>query len=203
MGPKVSLEIPANQVTALLGHNGAGKTTLMSIITGLFPPSDGDILIDGLSVRTATSEIHSKIGLCPQFNVLWPALTVNEHLVFSAGLHGISSTEAESEICRLLELLNLGDKRYTRSAALSGGMKRKLSVAMAYMGDPSCVILDEPTAGMVTISATVMLPLPTVWRLIRGMLGVGSKRASAHLGRHTSAAERAIDATKHSPHGRG
>lgn len=151
-GPKalksVRFSCAESHVTALLGHNGAGKTTLMSVITGLFPPSDGDVLVAGISVRTNPAEVHSRIGLCPQYNVLWDKLTVDEHLTFSAGLHGVSRVDADAEIRDLLRALNLTDKQHTLASALSGGMKRKLSIAMAYTGGPQCVILDEPTAGM-------------------------------------------------------
>ena len=144
----VSFQMARDKISTLLGHNGAGKTTLMHILTGLFPPTSGSAHIDGYSVTDEIDQIHQRLGLCPQYNVLWDALTVNEHLLFSARLHEVSAADAEVEIVDLLSSLGLEDKRHALSSSLSGGMKRKLSVAMAYMGNPTIVILDEPTAGM-------------------------------------------------------
>ena len=144
----VSFVAEPHQVTGLLGHNGAGKSTMMSIIAGLFPPTSGTAYVDGYSIRNEIDDVHQRLGICMQSNCLWPTLTVNEHLQFCGALRGLEQRLVEEETTVLLSALKLLDKRHTKSSVLSGGMKRKLSVAMAFFGKPSVVILDEPTAGM-------------------------------------------------------
>lgn len=144
----LSLSLYKNQITVLLGHNGAGKTTAMSILTGLFPPTSGDMYINGFSVRTDTKKARESVGLCPQHNVLFDELTVDEHLRFFSSIKGQSYADTELEIGSLLLKFDLLHKRYVLSKDLSGGMKRKLSMANALIGGSKIVILDEPTAGM-------------------------------------------------------
>lgn len=131
----LSLDLYGNQITVLLGHNGAGKTTTMNILTGLFPPTHGDIYINGHSVRTNTRKARKGVGLCPQHNVLFDDLTVEEHLQFFAMLK--SSTSSNSEVEELLAKLDLTVKTRTLAKELSGGMKRKLSLANAMVGGSS------------------------------------------------------------------
>lgn len=135
-------------ITALLGHNGAGKTTTMSILTGLFPPSTGTAYINGLDIRTSMDQIRKSLGICPQYNVLFDRLTVREHLWFCAKLKNIPEDRIDEEIKSYLKDIGLEDKEKTYSMNLSGGMKRKLSVVMSFIGGSKVVILDEPTAGM-------------------------------------------------------
>ena len=122
----LSLNMYEGQITALLGHNGAGKTTTMSVLTGLFPPTSGTALISGNSVTKDINLIRRSLGICPQHNVLFEKLTVWEHLLFFALLKGMSKREAKFEAGRMLEDLNLQDKKSCRVCHLSGGMKRKL-----------------------------------------------------------------------------
>ncbi|XP_019855200.1 PREDICTED: ATP-binding cassette sub-family A member 3-like [Amphimedon queenslandica] len=145
---RLSLKMYKGQITALLGHNGAGKTTTMSILTGLFPPTSGGAYINGLSVVSDIDIIRRNLGICPQHNVLFDRLTVSEHLHFFARLKGAPSTGISSEVDTLIDDLLLKDKRRVKSMNLSGGMKRKLSVAIALVGGSEVVILDEPTSGM-------------------------------------------------------
>ncbi|KAK7916255.1 hypothetical protein WMY93_012016 [Mugilogobius chulae] len=126
------------QITSFLGHNGAGKTTTMSILTGLFPPTSGTAYILGRDIRTDLSAIRQSLGVCPQHNVLFSMLTVEEHIWFYARLKGLSEGQVKG----------LPHKRSARTSALSGGMQRKLSVALAFVGGAKVVILDEPTAGV-------------------------------------------------------
>lgn len=144
----LSLKMFKGQITALLGHNGAGKTTTLSILTGLFPPSCGDATLGGRSILTDMDSIRDSLGLCPQHNVLFDRLTVKEHLEFFAALKGTPKGKAVEEIRQLLSDIQLLDKADERSATLSGGMKRKLSCAVALVGGSETVILDEPTSGM-------------------------------------------------------
>ncbi|KAM3612690.1 uncharacterized protein V6R79_012850 [Siganus canaliculatus] len=136
------------QITSFLGHNGAGKTTTMSILTGLFPPTSGTAYILGRDIRTELSAIRQSLGVCPQHNVLFSMLTVEEHIWFYGRLKGLSEQQVKSEIEQILQDTGLPHKRRSRTSALSGGMQRKLSVALAFVGGSKVVILDEPTAGV-------------------------------------------------------
>ncbi|TMS01206.1 ATP-binding cassette sub-family A member 1 [Larimichthys crocea] len=136
------------QITSFLGHNGAGKTTTMSILTGLFPPTSGTAYILGRDIRTELSAIRQSLGVCPQHNVLFSMLTVEEHIWFYGRLKGLSEQQVKGEIEHILQDTGLPHKRTSRTSALSGGMQRKLSVALAFVGGSKVVILDEPTAGV-------------------------------------------------------
>ncbi|XP_012989040.1 phospholipid-transporting ATPase ABCA1b isoform X2 [Esox lucius] len=136
------------QITSFLGHNGAGKTTTMSILTGLFPPTSGTAYIMGKDIRSELSAIRQSLGVCPQHNVLFSMLTVEEHIWFYARLKGLSEEQVKPEIEQILKDTGLPHKRTSRSSTLSGGMQRKLSVALAFVGGSKVVILDEPTAGV-------------------------------------------------------
>uniref|UniRef100_A0AAV2KFT7 ABC transporter domain-containing protein n=1 Tax=Knipowitschia caucasica TaxID=637954 RepID=A0AAV2KFT7_KNICA len=136
------------QITSFLGHNGAGKTTTMSILTGLFPPTSGTAYILGRDIKSDLSAIRQSLGVCPQHNVLFSMLTVEEHIWFYARLKGLSEAQVKSEMEQILKDTGLPHKRTARTSALSGGMQRKLSVALAFVGGAKVVILDEPTAGV-------------------------------------------------------
>uniref|UniRef100_W5LI09 ATP binding cassette subfamily A member 3 n=1 Tax=Astyanax mexicanus TaxID=7994 RepID=W5LI09_ASTMX len=136
------------QITVLLGHNGAGKTTTLSMLTGLFPPSSGRAYINGYDICQDMALIRRSLGLCPQHDVLFDNLTVREHLLFYTQLKGYPRSKIPDEVDRIIRVLNLEDKRNSQSKTLSGGMKRKLSIGIALIGDSKVVMLDEPTSGM-------------------------------------------------------
>ncbi|XP_019713776.1 phospholipid-transporting ATPase ABCA1b isoform X1 [Hippocampus comes] len=136
------------QITSFLGHNGAGKTTTMSVLTGLFPPTSGTAYILGRDIRTELSAIRQSLGVCPQHNVLFSMLTVEEHIWFYARLKGLSEERVKGEMEQILRDTGLPRKRKSKTSTLSGGMQRKLSVALAFVGGSKVVILDEPTAGV-------------------------------------------------------
>uniref|UniRef100_A0A8C6KAE5 ABC transporter domain-containing protein n=1 Tax=Nothobranchius furzeri TaxID=105023 RepID=A0A8C6KAE5_NOTFU len=144
----LSMDFYENQITSFLGHNGAGKTTTMSILTGLFSPTSGTALVNGYDIRTDMDVIRKYLGMCPQHNVLFNELTVEEHIYFYARLKGRSHREVESEMEQLIKDVGLPHKRKDLAKNLSGGMQRKLSVAIAFVGGSKIVILDEPTAGV-------------------------------------------------------
>ncbi|MGH0166632.1 UNVERIFIED_CONTAM: hypothetical protein FKN15_051339 [Acipenser sinensis] len=136
------------QITSFLGHNGAGKTTTMSVLTGLYPPTSGTAIIKGKDIRTDIDTIRQSLGMCPQHNILFHHLTVAEHILFYAQLKGKPKAEAEKEVEEMLEDIGLPHKKNEEAQNLSGGMQRKLSVAMAFVGGAKVVILDEPTSGV-------------------------------------------------------
>uniref|UniRef100_A0A8C7N8Y5 P-type phospholipid transporter n=1 Tax=Oncorhynchus kisutch TaxID=8019 RepID=A0A8C7N8Y5_ONCKI len=144
----LSIAFYEGQITSFLGHNGAGKTTTMSILTGLFPPTSGTAFINGKDIRTDMDSIRTSMGMCPQYNILFKHLTVEEHILFYSMLKGTSQAEAQQAVEVMLEDLGLPHKRDEEAQNLSGGMQRKLSVAMAFVGGSKIVILDEPTSGV-------------------------------------------------------
>nr|XP_015201012.1 PREDICTED: ATP-binding cassette sub-family A member 1-like [Lepisosteus oculatus] len=144
----LSVDFYEDQITSFLGHNGAGKTTTMSILTGLFPPTSGTALINGKDIRTEMDDIRKHMGMCPQHNVLFNEMTVEEHIYFYARLKGKSSKEVKGEMDQIIKDVGLPHKRKDLVKNLSGGMQRKLSVAIAFVGGSRIVILDEPTAGV-------------------------------------------------------
>ncbi|KAL7979133.1 hypothetical protein Chor_015157 [Crotalus horridus] len=125
----LTLNMYEGQITVLLGHNGAGKTTTLSMLTGLYPPTSGQAYINGYEISQDMVLIRKSLGLCPQHDVLFDHMTVEEHLYFYSGVN------FGREITHILHILNLQEKRRTLSKALSGGMKRKLSIAIALIGD--------------------------------------------------------------------
>nr|KAF6442985.1 ATP binding cassette subfamily A member 4 [Molossus molossus] len=145
---RLTITFYENQITAFLGHNGAGKTTVLSILTGLLPPTSGTVLIGGKDIETSLSEVRQSLGMCPQHNVLFHHLTVAEHILLYAQLKGKSWDEAQLEAEAMLEDTGLHHKRNEEAQDLSGGMQRKLSVAIAFVGDAKVVVLDEPTSGV-------------------------------------------------------
>ncbi|KAB0402577.1 hypothetical protein E2I00_011536 [Balaenoptera physalus] len=145
---RLNITFYENQITAFLGHNGAGKTTTLSILTGLLPPTSGTVLIRGKDIETSLDAIRQSLGMCPQHNILFHHLTVAEHILFYAQLKGRSWEEAQLEMEAMLEDTGLYHKRNEAAQDLSGGMQRKLSVAIAFVGDAKVVVLDEPTSGV-------------------------------------------------------
>lgn len=139
-----------DQLFCLLGPNGAGKTTAINCLTGIIPVTDGDALIYGHSIRSSIgmSNIRKLIGVCPQFDILWDALSGQEHLQLFASMKGLPPTSIKSITHTSLAEVRLTDAAKVRAGSYSGGMKRRLSVAIALIGDPKLVILDEPTTGM-------------------------------------------------------
>ncbi|BDA45751.1 probable ATP-binding cassette sub-family A member 3 [Coccomyxa sp. Obi] len=144
----LSLDVPAQQVTALLGHNGAGKTTAISILTGMLPPTSGDAFVYGASILTDMPRIRQSLGVCPQFDILWPEITAREHLTLYAAIKGYRGRDAHAVAVAAARDVGLEEKLDSRAEELSGGQRRKLSVAIAFLGNPSIVFLDEPTSGM-------------------------------------------------------
>jgi len=148
----LNLSMYSGQITALLGHNGAGKTTTIGMLTGMVPPTSGFATVAGYDIRTDLSLLRENIGVCLQHDCLFPQLTVLEHVEFFSRVKGLYATKSkedcEKSVLRAIEDVALLEKRHCFSKDLSGGMKRKLSVAIAFCGDSKVVFLDEPTSGM-------------------------------------------------------
>ncbi|EFO28468.2 hypothetical protein LOAG_00012 [Loa loa] len=136
----------SGQITVLLGQNGAGKSTIFSILTGILQPSSGTAYIEGYDIRKELPEIQTRLGFCPQYNIILDCLTVIEHLKFFCKLKG-RNWQAE-EANDILHRLKIDHKAHVYGHYLSGGQKRKLSLAIALIGYSEVVLLDEPTSGM-------------------------------------------------------
>uniref|UniRef100_A0A0S7EWI0 ABCAC n=4 Tax=Poeciliopsis prolifica TaxID=188132 RepID=A0A0S7EWI0_9TELE len=137
-------------VTSLLGHNGAGKTTTMSLLTGLYPPTSGSIEVYGRDMQTNIEKVRQELGVCMQYDVLFDHMTVKEHLLLYGQIKAPhwSQNELREQIRTILEETNLYAHRHKRVDTLSGGMKRKLSISIAFIGGSRLVVLDEPTTGV-------------------------------------------------------
>uniref|UniRef100_A0A8D0FT69 ATP binding cassette subfamily A member 13 n=1 Tax=Strix occidentalis caurina TaxID=311401 RepID=A0A8D0FT69_STROC len=142
----LSLSFHRGQITALLGPNGAGKTTVISLLTGLYPPSSGTIIINGKDIRTDLAAIRTELGVCPQYDVLFNILTVREHLLLYGSVKAPGWTR--EQLNQALEDVDLSQHQYKPVGALSGGMKRRLSIAISFIGNSKTVVLDEPTSGV-------------------------------------------------------
>eukprot|EP01125_Pyxidicula_operculata_P020322 TRINITY_DN749_c1_g1_i2.p1 TRINITY_DN749_c1_g1~~TRINITY_DN749_c1_g1_i2.p1 ORF type:complete len:1080 (-),score=261.04 TRINITY_DN749_c1_g1_i2:788-4027(-) len=137
-----------NTVFGLLGENGAGKTTTISMLTGLFPPTSGTAYVGGYDITSEIDKVHLVLGVCPQFDVLWEDLTCNEHLLFYARLKGVDPAHERLHVTTLLKQVGLYKFRHRLSSQLSGGMKRRLSLAISLVGKSRITFLDEPTTGL-------------------------------------------------------
>ena len=129
------------------GHNGAGKSSVIAMITGLTTISAGDCMVYDHRLPGELSEIRTMTGMCPQQNVLFPTLTVREHLRFFGCIKGSYGKILFEQVDQMINDVGLSTKRDVPAGSLSGGMKRKLQLAMALIGGSKFLILDEPTSG--------------------------------------------------------
>ena len=143
-----SLAMLEGQITCLLGHNGAGKSSVIAMITGLTTITAGECVVYDQPLPAALSEIRTMTGICPQQNVLFPTLTVREHLRFFGCIKGSHGKKLLEAVDQMIVDVGLSSKRDTPASSLSGGMKRKLQLAIALIGGSKFLILDEPTSGM-------------------------------------------------------
>ncbi|MEO6956790.1 MAG: ABC transporter A family member [Antricoccus sp.] len=144
----LSLSVDEGEVFALLGANGAGKTTVIKMLCCLLMPTSGDALILGNSILTEPGAVKRTINLSPQETAVALKLSVAENLELMARLYGETKTEARLSAKLMMAALHLSDRANDRSKSLSGGMQRRLSVAMALISRPRVVFLDEPTLGL-------------------------------------------------------
>jgi ABC-2 type transport system ATP-binding protein len=154
----LSIDISRGEIYGLLGPNGAGKTTAISIICHLLNPDSGLVLVDG---ELSTKNIKPLIGIVPQENLLYKSLTCEENLQFFATLYGLWGREREQRVYKCLRAVGLKDRAKSPAESLSGGMLRRLNLAIALVHQPKLLILDEPTTGL-DIEARFDL-----WNLIR------------------------------------
>lgn len=144
----VSLNIPAAGVYGLLGPNGAGKTTLISVLSGLLTVTDGLITLDGIPLAEVRSKNPRAIALVPQDYAFYPMLTVAENLRFFGGVLGLGGTELKSQSESAIAFARLEQVIGKRAEQLSGGLRRRLNLAIGLLGKPQLLLLDEPTVGV-------------------------------------------------------
>ena len=144
----LSLDVYHGEVFGFLGPNGAGKTTTIGMICGLLKSDAGEILINNRSMNDHYQECKRIMGFCPENLVIWESLTCLEQLEFIGQQYDLSRDAANEKAIELLDILGLIDKRNKLAKELSGGMKRRLNIALALVHDPEILILDEPQAGL-------------------------------------------------------
>ena len=162
---RLNLTIERGELFALLGVNGAGKTTTIKMLCGLARPTSGDAFLAGHSVVSETAAVKRVIGVSPQETAVAPGLTALENLRLMAGVHGFSREKQNERIDELAAAFDLGGVLGKRAGRLSGGWQRRLSLAMALIGEPEILFLDEPTLGLDVIARAEL------WDVIRALRG--------------------------------
>ena len=144
----VGFEIGPGETYGLLGPNGAGKTTSISMICGILERDGGQVVVDGRPVGPGTPAAKAAIGFVPQDLAIYPDLTARENLVFFGRLYGLGGRPLRRRVDELLEIVGLADRARDRTDQFSGGMKRRLNIAIGLIHEPSLLVLDEPTVGV-------------------------------------------------------
>ncbi|MCJ7744357.1 MAG: ABC transporter ATP-binding protein [Dehalococcoidales bacterium] len=144
----VSFTIYKGEIFGLLGPNGAGKTTTIRILSTVLEPDYGDVTIGGHSIRKNAGAVRQLIGVCPQELAFYPDLSAMDNLVFFGRMVGLDSQEARAQAIANLELMGLAERARGKVEKFSGGMKRRINLAIALMGHPELLFLDEPTVGI-------------------------------------------------------
>ena len=144
----LTMSVEPGTIFGLIGPSGSGKTTSVRLMTGIYPPSRGEVTVLGRTPRKFSPRTREKIGYMPQLFTLYPNLTVMENLNFVASLYGLGYFRRRKRLEELLDLVELGSARKTLGRQLSGGMQRRLSLACALVHNPQLIFADEPTAGI-------------------------------------------------------
>ena len=144
----ISFTIKENEVLGFLGPNGAGKSTTLNIMAGVIPSTGGTVKIQGYDIAQQPVKAKKCIGFLPEIPPVYPDMKVREYLHFAAGLKGIPAAKRKGEVERVMERLKITDVQKRLIRNLSKGYKQRVGFAMAILGDPPVLILDEPTAGL-------------------------------------------------------
>ena len=181
----ITFEISEGEVFGLLGPNGAGKTTTISVVATQLRPTSGDAVVFGHSVRRDVSAVRGMIGVVPQDIALYPNLTAAENIRFFGRMYRVAKAELEERIDALLRLVGLDGRRDDYVATFSGGMKRRLNMAVSLVHRPRLVLLDEPTAGVDPHSRE------HIFQIVRGLRDEGT--AIVYTTHYMEEAERLCD----------
>ena len=163
----IDLDVPAGTVFSLLGPNGAGKTTMVKVLTTLTKADAGTAHVAGHDVAAETKAVRAEIGVTGQFAAVDDLLTGQENLQLMADLHHLRADEGKRVVTSLLERFDLAESAQKMAATYSGGMRRKLDLAMTLVTTPQIIFLDEPTTGLDPRSRR------TMWNIIRGLVADG------------------------------
>lgn len=161
----LSLTVHEGELFSLLGVNGAGKSTTIRMLSCLASPTDGDALLEGHSILREPQTVKSIIGVSPQETAVAPNLSVRENLALMCGVRGFSREKREKKVEELTGQFDLGEVMERRAGKLSGGWQRRLSIAMALIGEPKILFLDEPTLGLDVLARS------DLWDTIRSLKG--------------------------------
>src|SRR5215216_6370513 len=164
----VDLEVAEGTIFALLGPNGAGKTTAVQILSSLISPDGGEVRVAGHDLAREPDAVRQVIGVTGQFSAVDKLLTGEENLLLMADLYHLDRREGRRRAAELLERFELVEAATKTPATYSGGMRRRLDLAMTLVGDPSIIFLDEPTAGLDPRSRR------TTWEIVRGLVAGGA-----------------------------
>jgi len=161
----LNLALKEGEITTLLGRNGAGKTTIIKNLTGELVPTSGSVHIYGHRLPDEFAHARKLLGYCPQYNTLFERLTVREHLEFFAELKGLITDkhEIQRDVDEMLRRMGLKELEDQLAGELSGGQKRRLCVALAFIGGSKLVILDEPTASVVSDFSNHFQPIANLF----------------------------------------
>jgi len=144
----VSFDIESGEILSLLGPNGAGKTTTISIMSGLLGPTSGEVLIAGHPIHANPIEAKQMIGVVPDVIALYPTITARENLAFWGKMYGLRGQKLQQRINAVLEIAGLTDRANEKVETFSGGMKRRLNIAVGLIHEPKIIFMDEPTVGI-------------------------------------------------------
>src|SRR5690348_8118873 len=163
----IDLRVPAGTVFSLLGPNGAGKTTTVHILSTLIGADGGEVRVAGHDLARNPDEVRAAIGVTGQFSAVDNLLTGEENLILMADLHHLGRRAGRQRAADLLDRFDLVESARKAASTYSGGMRRRLDLAMTLVGSPKVIFLDEPTAGLDPRSRR------TMWRIIRGLVADG------------------------------
>ena len=161
----ISFSVGEGELFALLGVNGAGKTTTIRMLSCLSKPTSGEGEVGGHNIITDKSGVKSIIGISPQDTAVAENLTVRENLVFMAKIYGFDKEKVSARVNEMIRMFGMDEVADSRAKTLSGGWKRKLSIAMAIIGEPKVLFLDEPTLGLDVLARREL------WKAVRGLKG--------------------------------
>ena len=196
----LSLTVEQGEIFGFLGPNGAGKTTTIAMICGLLAPDAGQVLLGGAEDRPGRDgAIRARVGACPQTITIWEKLTCLENLEFIGAMYTVPPREAHSRALALLDTFGLAEKRGSLAGTLSGGMQRRLNLALALVHDPDLLVLDEPEAGLDPQSRVMVRDY--IHRWVRGNGQDGRGRTVIFTTHNMDEAQRLVDRVAIIDHG--